>query len=139
MRSPTRSLSYAPGAGSPSSWRLNTLTHRNLMSELRQLQSRFVKYIGMLITHAYGLPHVELTFGEGYDDDGTGHMAGSLHYIRIAQDINLFVGGNFIQGDHPVWHQLGTYWRSLDPMCAWGGDFASRDFNHFSMEYHNRR
>lgn len=105
---------------------------------LRPLQSRFVKYLAMLIDQAYKLPTVELTLGEGFRNDGQGHMPGSLHYVRLAQDLNLFVGGIYITGDHPVWHQLGAYWKSLDPLAAWGGDFQSKDFNHFSLRYGGR-
>lgn len=106
---------------------------------LRDEQVRFTKYLGMLIDYAFSLPDVQLTLGEGYVADGEGHMAGSLHYSRLAQDINLFVGGSYIAGDHPVWHQLGAYWRSLDPLAAWGGDFQSRDYNHFSLSYGGRK
>lgn len=106
---------------------------------LREEQVRFTKYLGMLIDYAFSLPGVQLTLGEGYDDDGTGHMQGSLHYLRLAQDINLFVGGVYITGDHAVWHLLGAYWKGLDPLAAWGGDFASLDFNHFSMSYGGRK
>lgn len=108
---------------------------------LRQKQTRFVKYLGMLIDYAYSLPGVELTLGEGQVDDTahSRHMVGSLHHVRLAQDLNLFVGGSYITGDHPVWHQLGTYWRLLDPLAAWGGDFASRDYNHFSLSHDGKK
>jgi len=93
----------------------------------------------MLIQYAYSRPGVELTLGEGYVHARVGHMAGSLHYERLAQDLNLFVGGVYITGWHPVWAELGSYWRHLDPLCAWGGDFSSRDYNHFSVAYGGRR
>jgi len=48
--------------------------------------------LGKLIIKAYELGY-ELTLGEGYDDDGVGHMKGSMHYIRLAQDLNLFKDG----------------------------------------------
>lgn len=105
---------------------------------VRPLQSRFVRYLGLLIEYAYSLPNVEMTLGEGYRSDGKGHMPDSLHYVRLAQDLNLFVGGAYITGDHPVWHKLGAYWKGLDPLAAWGGDFKSRDFNHFSVSYGGR-
>lgn len=93
----------------------------------------------MLIEYAYTLPGVEFTFGEGYDDDFKGHMVGSLHYVRLAQDLNLFVDGKYITGDHIVWHQLAEFWKALDPLCAWGGDFRSRDFNHFSLAHGGKK
>lgn len=107
--------------------------------DLRQRQSYFTKLIGQLIVWVYQHPGWELTFGEGYDDDFTGHMAGSLHYYRLAQDLNLFINGAWIKnGDHPVWKELGDYWKSLDKDCAWGGDFTSRDSNHFSLREFGR-
>lgn len=93
-----------------------------------------MKYLSMLIEYTYSLGH-ELTLGEGYVSSGKGHMAGSLHYIRLAQDLNLFVGGKYITGAHPVWDQLGKYWLSLDPLCAWGGNFSSKDYNHVSLAH----
>lgn len=101
-------------------------------------QTRFTRYLGLLIEHAFSLPDVALTLGEGYNGEGEGHMAGSLHYARLAQDLNLFVKGQYITGDHPIWHQLAAYWKSLDPLAAWGGDFSTRDFNHFSLRYSGR-
>lgn len=108
------------------------------MATLREKQSRFARYLGLLIDFAYSLPGVELTLGEGHNDAKVGHMAGSLHYIRLAQDINLFVGGRYIRGHHEVWHKLGNYWKHLDPQCAWGGDFSSKDYNHFSLKHNGK-
>lgn len=60
------------------------------------------------------------------------HMRGSLHYQRCAIDLNLFVDGEYISdGSHPAYRELGAFWKSLDDLCAWGGDFG--DANHFSI------
>lgn len=62
------------------------------------------------------------------------HMSNSLHYERLAADLNLFVGGEIVRdGGHSAWKEIGRHWVSLDPQCAWGGDFASVDANHFSL------
>lgn len=62
------------------------------------------------------------------------HMKGSLHYTRLAQDLNLFIDGEWISdGGHPVWTKIGTHWEALDPLCRWGGRFG--DSNHFSLEH----
>lgn len=62
------------------------------------------------------------------------HMKGSLHYSRLAADLNLFVNGKWIQsGSHPAWTAIGERWESLDPLCRWGGRFA--DSNHVSLAH----
>lgn len=81
----------------------------------------------------------EFTLGEGFRSDGKGHMRGSLHYLKLAQDLNLFVSGKYIAGEHDAWPVIGNYWKSLHPLCAWGGDFASRDFNHFSLTHDGKK
>ena len=101
---------------------------------LRQTQTLFVQLLGKLIDFTYSSGY-ELTLGDGWRADGQGHMKGSLHYIRLAQDLNLFVGGVYITSDHPAWHKLGTYWTSLHPLCRWGGNFTAKDYNHFSLTY----
>lgn len=101
---------------------------------LRQKQSRFVRLIAKLILKAEELGY-ELTFGESYDDDGIGHMRNSNHYIRLAQDFNLFKQGKYLSKteDHKA---LGEYWESLAPDCRWGGRFS--DGNHYSLEHEGR-
>lgn len=70
-------------------------------------------------------------------EDGV-HMRRSLHYSRLAIDLNLFVGGDYVKsGSHPVWHELGGVWEALDPLCRWGGRFG--DANHFSIAYGGRK
>ena len=117
---------------------------------LRAKQSAFAKALGQLITYAYAQGY-ELTMADGsvdpvrryrtkagamvYGEDAN-HMAKSLHYIRLAQDINLFLESKWItDGGHPAWTVLGTYWEALHPDAAWGGRFASVDSNHFSFRH----
>lgn len=103
---------------------------------LREKQSLFVRLIGLLIHYVYERGY-ELTFAEGYDDDGKGHMPGSLHYSRLALDLNLFVNDEWISdGSHPVWTEIGEFWESLHPLCRWGGRFE--DANHFSITHWGR-
>ena len=122
------------------------------MSELRKRQALLVKCLGELITYATSQGH-ELTLGEGYIqtprktragrivDDGV-HMPSSLHYRRLAIDLNLFVrksNGSWeyiTDSGHEVWYDLGTFWETLDPMCRWGGRF--NDANHVSVSYGGR-
>lgn len=106
---------------------------------LRQQQSEFVRLVAKLIEYAYA-NGFELTFGECWRTPeqaalnakkGSG-ISNSLHTERLAIDINLFVGGVFI--DSSAGHKrLGDYWKTLHPRCRWGGDFRRPDGNHYSF------
>ena len=64
-------------------------------------------------------------------------MESSLHYIRLAIDLNLFVNGRYItSGDNPAYKELGVYWERLHELCRWGGRFD--DANHFSITHDGR-
>jgi len=111
------------------------------MSEtLREKQSRFTRYVGMLIEWA-DLQGYELTFGETWRTPeqaalnaakGIG-IKNSLHCDRLAVDFNLFRGGKLTADHRP----LGEYWESLAPDCRWGGRFG--DPPHFSIEHGGRK
>lgn len=72
-----------------------------------------------------------------YNSDGTlfdsdGHCENSFHYQGLAQDINLFYDDKYCETTEE--HQfLGDFWKSLHPMCTWGGDFKRKDGNHYSF------
>ena len=74
----------------------------------------------------------ELTFGDAWAK--TGHRQYSLHYDRLAIDLNLFKAGRYLTAteDH---RPLGEYWESIGG--SWGGRF--KDGNHYSLEYRGRR
>jgi hypothetical protein len=62
------------------------------------------------------------------------HREGSLHYVRLAQDVNLFVDGEYItDGSHPAYQMIGRRWKGMDSLARWGGDFG--DANHFSLAH----
>lgn len=104
---------------------------------LRKKQSLHVQLFAKLIHKAYD-EGWELTWGDAARIDRRGHMPGSLHYSRLAVDVNLFVDGEWISdGSHPAWEVLGEFWESLHPLCAWGGRFG--DANHFSIKHGGRR
>lgn len=128
------------GAGSTS--------ESNDRRSLRSLQSLLVRCLGELIRYAYDRGY-ELTLGEAYVQnprktrdgafvaDGV-HMPSSLHYRRLAIDLNLFVRGEFVtRGDHFAWLDLGAYWEQLDPACSSGVRFG--DANHFSVTFGGRK
>ena len=96
-------------------------------------QQAFTRMLGQLIGFAYSQGYA-LTLGDGYRPDRKGHMSGSLHYERLAQDLNLFIDGEWISdGSHPAWKVLSDFWKGLDPLCAAGIDFG--DANHFSIRH----
>ena len=117
---------------------------------LVQLQSLLVLSIGKLFAYAQSKNYV-LTLAEGFVQevrktreglwvqDGV-HMPSSLHYLRLAQDLNLWVDGELItHGSHLAWQDLGDFWENLDPSCAWGGHFTSHDACHFSIAFKGRK
>jgi hypothetical protein len=66
-------------------------------------------------------------------------ISNSLHIIKLAIDLNLFRDGKFLSdtADHAA---SGTHWKSLHPLCRWGGDFKTRpDGNHLSIEHEGVR
>ena len=103
-------------------------------------QRAFTRMIADLIQYAYNAGY-ELTFGDAYRDPRAhGEMgvkksyslASSNHKQRLAVDLNLFVGGEYItSGEHPAYIDLGQYWESIGG--TWGGRFG--DANHFSLEH----
>jgi len=114
---------------------------------LGQKQELFMKLLGIFIPWIHTHPTWRVRMQEGYvgitdaadgDYDGP-HMQGGAHYNKIGLDIAFFLlePGKEIQLTtwHPVWDEAGTFWKSLHPLCRWGGDFQSKDFNHFSL-YH---
>ncbi len=113
---------------------------------LGEKQRLFVRLIGQLIVWTYSNGY-ELTFGEALRTDaqaaanaasGAG-ISNSLHKIRLALDVNLFAAGVY-QTDSAAYKPLGDYWKTLHPLCRWGGDFVSRpDGNHFSLEHEGVR
>jgi hypothetical protein len=104
---------------------------------LREKQSAFVSCLGELIAFAENKGW-ELTLGEGFVSSKTGHMRDSLHYIKLAQDLNLFVLGKWKDRDCPEWQAMGAFWKTLYPLAKWGGDFDSVDLNHFSLGHGGR-
>lgn len=116
---------------------------------LRQKQSLFARLLGELLVWIYAQGW-EVTLADGSIDrvrkveaagktfTGTDrvHMPGSLHYVRLAQDLNLFVDGRLVaDGGHPAWQAIGARWKGQHELCAWGGDFASVDSNHVSLRH----
>lgn len=98
---------------------------------LREKQSKFVRMVGLLIFYASSLG-LELTFGDAWAQSG--HKHNSLHYDRLAIDLNLFKAGEYMISteDH---RKLGEFWELIGG--SWGGHYD--DGNHYSLEYQGRK
>jgi hypothetical protein len=104
------------------------------MSEIIDKQHKFMVMVSKLIAHADSLGY-QITGGDLYRDLRCryGH-AKSLHRMRLAIDINLFIDGDY-QVDGLGHEPLGRYWESLGG--SWGNDFG--DPNHYSLEHGGMR
>jgi len=108
---------------------------------LHQAQVKFTRMLALLFQFAY-MRGYEITLGEGYRSDHRGHMKDSLHYIRLAQDINLFRNGIYLTHTED-YKELGEFWESIGG--AWGGRFGAgknglgTDGNHFSFAWDGRK
>lgn len=112
---------------------------------LGEKQRAFARMVGQLIDHAYRSGY-ELTLGDAYRDPRVHgdvgvkksySSANSVHKHRLAIDLNLFKGGEYLTSSE-AHRPLGEFWKSLHPDCRWGGDFSSPDGNHYSMTHGGR-
>jgi hypothetical protein len=103
------------------------------MSELSSKQARHTKNISRLVLHM-----IEKGYEPRFAPDHCNHMTGSLHYIGLAKDINLFKNGVFLTKteDHK---EFGDYWKTLDTENCWGGDFTNKDGCHYSIKYGGKK
>ena len=96
---------------------------------LREKRCLFTSLIADLI-HFANHAGYEVALHDVFTRDG--HCKNSYHYRGLAADLNLYKNGDYLRKteDHA---ELGEYWKSLHPMCTWGGDFRKRDGNHYSF------
>lgn len=117
-------------------------------SEIVELQHIHMQSTGMLIEYAY-YKGDRLSCACARCVKHGHHKTGSLHYIGLAHDFNLWrrnSNGVFVyctlSEDH---RDLGDYWKSLHPLNCWGGDFKAHDGrprpdgNHYSTTYKGRK
>lgn len=73
-------------------------------------------------------------------------IANSLHTLGLAADVLLYKdidddGRPDYLTQSEAYAELGRFWKTLHPLCRWGGDFRDSkgrpkpDGNHFSMEH----
>jgi hypothetical protein len=111
---------------------------------LREARCAFTFALSKLVLEARNLGY-EPAFAEGMDrvtekDPTTDHMKGSLHELGLAQDIDLYKDGKYLEKteDHTP---LGEYWEALGKTLgwplAWGGRF--KDGNHYSLAWGGKK
>lgn len=70
-------------------------------------------------------------------------ISNSLHLIPLAADLILYKDDPSTEEveyeyrpDSAAYKPLGEKWKSMHPLCRWGGDFSKPvDGNHFSLEH----
>jgi len=139
--------------GSPKDWKPRTLRHK---------QTLFLACVSSLIRFAHGQgweltpsdfavdqERIRKALRQLFIDHGlhpatlsdlefrsiVGHRLDGTHTLKLAADLNLFIKGRYQKTHCPEWDELGKYWKSLHSLCRWGGDFESKDYNHFSVTH----
>lgn len=112
------------------------------MMNLSQKQQIFSSNVVKLLDKILSTPGYSFTFGEAmrtqeqaaiYARDGRG-ILDSLHCKRLALDFNLFHNGVYLSKTED-YKLFGDYWKTLNPLNRWGGDFHDRtDGNHIEMQ-----
>lgn len=107
---------------------------------LGQKQELFMRLLPLLINKAHELGY-EIRGGDLFRDPRAFGEFGesklysnskSMHKLKIAIDLNLFKNGKYLT-DSENHRELGNYWKSLNELCRWGGDF--NDANHYSLTH----
>jgi hypothetical protein len=112
-----------------------------MTNDLSTLQQTFSVSAAHLILKAVSLGY-GVTLGEAWrspqeaqrDADSGKGISHSLHTQRLAIDINLFQDGEYQADDAKGCYTImGDWWKSQGANYFWGGDFTSRDYDHFSL------
>jgi len=108
---------------------------------LRQKQSIFARLIANLIIYAYDEGY-EITLGHALrsrEEAGRLGMRNSLHTLKLAIDLNLFLNGKYLSSTKSHL-PLGLWWEAQSTKayaCTWGGRF--KDGNHYSISHGGRK
>lgn len=104
----------------------------DMPATLGQKQELFARLYAEHITWLYS-QNYQVRLGDVFAREG--HMPDSLHYLKLAGDINLFRDGEFLTRtlDHKF---SGEKWEKRHPLCRWGGRF--QDGNHYSITHGGR-
>lgn len=110
---------------------------------LGQKQRLFAKHVGELLRHIYECGYeVSLDWAYRppevaayYADLGIG-IRSSLHTMKLAVDLNLFLDGKWLRETES--HKgFGEWWEKQHELARWGGRFG--DGNHYSFEHQGRK
>jgi hypothetical protein len=113
---------------------------------LSDAQALFTELLGELIVWAnqqagfrVRLREVQRTAAQAAENAAEGKgIRDSLHLLSLAGDLLLDIEGVYQEASE-AYRPLGERWKSLNPLCRWGGDFHSRpDGNHFSIAWDGR-
>jgi hypothetical protein len=108
---------------------------------LGEKQELFTEFLARLIAWSYARGY-RIRIGEVYRPPETAAamaasgkgIKNSLHILKLAADLHLFKDGVFLV-DSEAHRPLGEFWKSLHTEARWGGDFARRDGNHYSITH----
>lgn len=113
---------------------------------LRQKQTRFALAVARLIQkademgYAMTIGEVERTQAQASVNAASGAgISNSLHTQRLAIDLHLFRADGHYITDGEGHAELGRWWKTLAPDHRHGGDFAKRDWNHYSLTPDGKR
>ncbi len=67
------------------------------------------------------------------NESGEGHLATGCHPLGLAADILLYDAVGIYLTETSDHAKFGIFWKSLHPLCRWGGDFRIPDGNHYSL------
>lgn len=115
--------------------------------KLSETQREFARDLVYLKIHILASGN-EFTEGDSYRDPrvhgeygvkGSYASAMSGHKRRLAGDVNLFIDGEY-QTTTEAHRPYGEYWKSLNPLNIWGGDFTYKgrprpDGNHYERKH----
>lgn len=101
-------------------------------------QDSFLTDIATLISYIRTTGY-KITGGELYRTEeqqalhfkaGRSKTMNSNHRLRLAQDLNFFRDGEYINGmpaniAKKILQPIGDFWESLNPKNKWGGNFSS--------------
>jgi hypothetical protein len=108
--------------------------------KLSSLQSTFAVNVALLILEM-SKPPFTCTLGEAFRTSeqaawdaarGIG-IKDSQHCKRLAVDLMIFHDGVWCT-DGESYRPFGEYWKTLNSLNRFGGDFARKDWVHFEMQ-----
>lgn len=112
--------------------------------KLSQKRALFSRLFAELVVWAHeqnkyvAIDQVKRTEAEAKSNAKSGAgIANSNHLHGLAGDLILYETEDYIyRSKSEDYKELGEKWKSMHPLCRWGGDFKTRvDGNHFSLEH----